>query len=352
MFLPGVSDNTVETDRLRTHYLESGPADGTPVMMIHGNLSTGRFFEHVMTGGPAEYRIIAPDMRGFGDSERKPLDATRGLGDWADDCFALTKALGIDRPIHLVGWSTGGAAVARYAIDRPEAVASLTLIDPVSPYGFGGTRGFDGTLTNPDGAGGGGGAVNPEFVTRLREGDRSGENDMSPRNVINASYWAPSHREPPDREDILVDEVLKSWVSDDNYPGDSTTSEHWPGVAPGTRGILNALSGKFCNWSAIVGIDPKPPILWTHGNADIVVSDQSPWEMGTLGLMGLVPGWPGEEVYPPQPQVSQIRAVLDRYAAAGGKVQTEIFEESGHGPHFDAADRWRRVFFDFLGGII
>ena len=77
-------------------------------MLLHGNLSTGRFFAHLEP--PAGYRLIAPDMRGFGDSERKPIDATRGLRDWADDTYALVRALGIERPIHIGGWSTGGAA--------------------------------------------------------------------------------------------------------------------------------------------------------------------------------------------------------------------------------------------------
>ena len=74
-----------QTKRLRIRYIESGPADGIPVVMIHGNLSTGRFFEHLMPGAPKNYRIIAPDMRAFGDTERKPMDATRGLRDWAGE---------------------------------------------------------------------------------------------------------------------------------------------------------------------------------------------------------------------------------------------------------------------------
>ncbi|HXJ49515.1 MAG TPA: alpha/beta fold hydrolase, partial [Candidatus Acidoferrum sp.] len=82
---PGVQSKTVKTDRLAMRYIDSGPKDGVPVVMIHGNLSTGRFFEHLMPGAPPAYRLIAPDMRGFGDTERKPIDATRGLRDWADD---------------------------------------------------------------------------------------------------------------------------------------------------------------------------------------------------------------------------------------------------------------------------
>lgn len=270
--LPGVSSRTAATDRLRMHYLESGPQDGIPVVMVHGNLSTGRFYEHLMPGAPGRYRLLAPDMRGFGDTERVPIDATRGLRDWADDTFSLVEALGVDRPVHLVGWSTGGAAIAAYAIDRP--VASLTFVDPVPPYGYGGIR-ADGTPCFPDHAGSGGGTGNPEFAQRIAEGDDSAESPLSPRNVMNSSYWSADHRESPEREDVLVGEILKSVTGEDGYPGDFVPSEHWPGVAPGTRGILNALSGKYCNWSGIVELDPKPPILWTHGSADIVVADGS-----------------------------------------------------------------------------
>jgi pimeloyl-ACP methyl ester carboxylesterase len=287
-------------------------------------------------------------MRGFGDAEPAPIDATRGLRDWADDAHALLRTLGIQRPPHLVGWSTGGAAIAAYAMDRP--VASLTLIDPVSPYGFGGVK-ADGTPCFPDYAGSGGGTGSADFAARIAAGDRSNESPFSPRSVMRASYWAPTYAMPPEREDMLVEEVLKSVTGDDGYPGDMTASEHWPGIAPGTRGILNALSGKYCDWSGIVGIAEKPPILWTHGSADIVVADGSAWEMGTLGKMGAVPGWPGEEVFPPQPMVAQIRAVLERYRAAGGRVEIEIFEGSGHGPHIDAAERWCERFFQFLASV-
>jgi len=340
-----MTSETIQTSRLRTHYMESGPADGVPVVLVHGNLSTGRFYEHLFDGAPKRYRLIAPDMRGFGDSEPLPIDATRGLADWADDTQALVEALGIDRPVHLAGWSTGGAAIAAFALERE--VASLTFIDPVSPYGYGGTH-ADGTPCFPDWAGTGGGAGAPEFVERLAAGDRSDEGPAAPLNVLRTAYWSPSHREPEEREQMLLTELLKSVTGYDGYPGDSTSSENWPGFAPGTRGILNALSGKHCNWTGIVDLDPKPPILWTHGSEDIVVADGSPWEMGTLGQMGAVPGWPGKEVFPPQAMVWQIRSVLQRYRDAGGRVEMERFEGSGHFPPIDAAERWSAMFFAFL----
>jgi pimeloyl-ACP methyl ester carboxylesterase len=343
--LPGVRSATVDTDRIRMHYLESGPAGGTPVVLVHGNLSTARFYEHLMPAIPEAYRVIAPDMRCFGDSEPAPLDATRGLADWSDDVFALLRALGVEAPPHLVGWSTGGAAIAQYAMDRP--VASLTLVDPVSPYGHGGVH-ADGTPCYPDFAGSGGGTVNPEVVQRLAEGDATSESPFSIRNVMNAFYFATSHREEPDREDLLVAEILKTVTGDTNYPGDATTSENWPFTAPGTHGILNALSPKYCNWTGIVDLDPKPPVLWTHGTADLVVADGSPLEMGTVGATGGVPGWPGAEVFPPQPMITQIREVLDRYAAAGGTVRTEMFDGAGHGPILDSREKWLAVFAEFL----
>ena len=343
--LPGVRSQMVRTDRLQMRYIESGPADGIPVVMIHGNLATGRFYEHLMPGAPKEYRLIAPDMRGFGDTERVPIDGARGLRDWADDTFSLVKKLGITRPVHLVGWSTGGAAIGNYAEDR--AVASLTFVDPVSPFGFGGVK-EDGTPCFPDYAGSGGGTGSPEFTKRLSEKDRSTDSPFSPRNVMNTSYLAATHREPKEREEILLDEILKSETGDDGYPGDATPSSNWPTIAPGTRGILNALSPKYCNWSGIVDLNPKPPVLWTHGTVDIVVADGSAWEMGTLGKMGAVPGWPGEDVFPPQLMVTQIRNTLEKYRKAGGKVTTEMFEGSGHGPIFDAAERWSATFFKFL----
>jgi pimeloyl-ACP methyl ester carboxylesterase len=342
--LPGVRARHVDTSRLRLHVYESGPEDGPPTVLVHGNLSTGRFFEHLMARLPG--RVIAPDMRSFGRSDPVPLDATRGLADWSDDVAALLDALGVTAAPHLLGWSTGGAAIAAYAQARP--VASLTFVDPVSPHGYGGTL-ADGRLCFPDAAGSGGAGVNPEVVARLRGGDRSADSPFSPRNVFRAFYVRDGWSDP--REDELVDEILLTVLGDGNYPGDAVASENWPGFAPGTHGILNALSPKYCDWTGLLDVNPKPPVLWTHGGADLVVADGSPLEMGTLGAAGAVPGWPGADAYPPQPMVSQIRAFLRRYEARGGKVREEMLPGAGHGPFLDTPETWLALFTDFLATI-
>jgi pimeloyl-ACP methyl ester carboxylesterase len=347
--LPGVSAHTTRTDRLSMHWLEYGPDDGVPVVLVQGNLSTGRFYEHVMPHAPENLRLIAPDMRGFGRTDPLPVDATRGLRDWSDDVASLLRALGITRPVHLVGWSSGGLAVSHYAMEHAATapVASLTYIDPVPPYGYGGVR-RDGTPCAPDYAGSGAAGANPELVQRLRDRDRSAASPFSIRNVINTLYWSPQFRLPAEREDLLVNEILLTVIGDGTYPGDAATSPNWPGIAPGTTGMLNALSPKYANWSGIVDLDPKPPILWTHGSADLIVADGAALELGALGAAGVVPGWPGEEAYPPQPMVSQIRDVLGRYASAGGVVQTEMFQGCGHGPLFDAEQRWCEITYGFI----
>ena len=168
--LKGVTAESVNISRLRTHLLAGGAEVGAPLFFIHGNTSSSRFFEETLAALPPEasYWGLTPDLRGFGGSETKPVDATRGLEDFSDDLYTLAGALGLkDRRIHLVGWSVGGMVAMRYTMDHPDSVASLSLVNPMSPYGFGGTRDAFGTPCWPDYAGSGAGANNPEFVRRL-----------------------------------------------------------------------------------------------------------------------------------------------------------------------------------------
>ena len=48
-----------------------------------------------------------------------------------------------------------------------------------------------------------------------------------------------------------------------------------------------------------------------------------------------MPGWPGDDVFPPQPMVTQMRAVLDRYAATGGAYREVVLPGVGHSPHVE-----------------
>lgn len=342
-----ITAKTVATARLATHFLERGPEDGVPVVFIHGNVSSSLFFEETLAALPDSYRGIAVDLRGFGDSETKPLDAMRGVRDFADDLRALVETLGLEKA-HFVGWSAGGSVAMRYVMDHPEDVASLVLIAPMSPYGFGGTKDAAGTPCWPDYAGSGGGTANPEFVKRLAEGDRSGEDPNSPRNVMNTFYFKPPFRASKEREEVYVTSMLSTRVGDGNYPGDMASSDNWPTVAPGTRGMNNAISPKYCDLSGFANVPDGPDVLWIRGAEDQIVSDTSFLDFGYLGQLDFVPGWPGEDVFPPQPMVSQIRAVLDEYAARGGGYREEIIQDCGHSPHVEKPEAFQGLLLDFL----
>lgn len=322
----------VRTDRLRVTCWTSGPEDGTPVLLVHGNLVSGRWFEHVAAHLPDDLRVVAPDLRGFGGTEPLPVDPTRGLRDWSDDVASVVDALGWagSGRVHVAGWSLGGGVVEQYATDHPDDLASVTLLAPISPYGFGGTR-LDGTPVTDDCAGTGGGAVNPDFSRRLAERDAGEDDPLSSPRVVMRTYFYNGADAPEADEQLLFDEFMKTVCSDDNYPGTSTTSDHWPGFGPGDRGGQNAMSPRWCDTSAFAGIDPKPPVLWVWGSADPVVSDRSAFDFGVLGEMGAVPGWPGEDGYPAQPQVSQTRALLERYADGGGTFREVCLDGVGHG---------------------
>lgn len=343
--LPGITSEIVQTERIKVHVLFSGPADSVPVVFIHGNCSSATFWEETMLALPEGLRGVALDLRGYGDTEPLPIDATQGMGDMMEDVRALVQALNLGRH-HLVGHSMGGGVVMKYAIDYPADLLSITLVDTVSPYGYSGSKDVEGNPVYEDGAPAGAGGVNPEFVQLMREKERGAENPTAPINVLRQFYFKPPF--VPEREEALLSSMLSTHVGDAWYPGDSIPSENWPGAAPGTQGVVNAFSRKYFNASDLANIDPKPPILWIRGADDLVVSDMGLWDVAALGKLGYVPGWPGDEVCCPQPMLSQTRAVLDRYKANGGGYREVVIEEAGHTPYIEKPDEFNDVFHEFL----
>jgi len=346
--LPGITSKLIDTPRLQMHVLFSGPDDGVPVLFIHGNASSASYWEEIMLKLPAGYRGLAPDLRGYGDTEDKLIDATRGAGDGVDDLLGLAQAIGLTQ-YHVVGHSMGGAITFSLVPAAGAAILSATLVDPGSPYGFGGTKDLDGTPNYDDFAGSGGGVVNPEFPKLMAAGDRSTDNPQaSPRVVMNSFYWKPPFK--PAREEDLLTSLMLEKVGPDKYPGDFVPSGNWPNIAPGVYGPINAVSPKYVGDSVkkFIATQPKPPILWVRGSDDQIVSDNSLFDFGTLGKLGLVPGWPGDEVYPPQPMVGQTRKVLEQYAANGGKFWEKVIADTGHAPYIEKPDEFMELLSQHL----
>src|SRR5262245_4169902 len=139
--------------------------------------------------------------------------------------------------------------------------------------------------------------------------------------------------------------MLTTRTGDDHYPGDSVASPAWPGLAPGTRGVLNCLSPVHFRLDRLHTVDPKPPVLWIRGEDDAIVSDTSMFDLAHLGALGAVPGWDGT---PAQPMVAQTRQVLNRYAAEGGAVREVAVPDAGHAVHLERPQEFRAALLEVL----
>lgn len=349
--IPNIKRKEIKTDRLNISYLEKGEVNKELLILIHGNTSSNLFYLETIENLGSEFHVIAPDLRGYGFSEKLPIESAKGLRVWSEDLKSFFKALNIKQKIHLLGWSMGGGIVMQYTIDYPMEVASLTLVNPLSPFGYSGTKDKKGTINNEFCSGTGGGTVNTAFVQALKDKVRDASNPFSAPSVLK-SYFAPDYKIAPEWEEIFVDSMLQMEIGDDFYPGNSMPCTVWPFVAPGDRGIGNAMSPKYVNLSSIADIAVKPPILWFRGAKDAIVSDNCMLDIGYLGKLGYVQGWPGDEVFPPQPMVAQTRYVLEQYKKNGGTYEEYVFEDAGHGPNVEKPEEFNSKLAAFIKNSI
>ncbi|HEX6417642.1 MAG TPA: alpha/beta fold hydrolase [Acidimicrobiales bacterium] len=109
--------------------------DGPPVLLLHGWPDTRRLWRDVAPAlRGAGYRTIAPDLRGFGDSDKPEPVAAYGLLDLAGDALGVLDALGAERA-HVVGHDWGAAlawALAAFAPDRVASLAALSVGHPIA----------------------------------------------------------------------------------------------------------------------------------------------------------------------------------------------------------------------------
>jgi non-heme chloroperoxidase len=120
------SANIQLDDGTRLHYVESGRADGQPVLFLHGWPDSWFSFSRVLPSLPPALRAIVIDQRGFGDSDRP--DDGYAIRDLGADAIAVLDALGIDRAA-VVGHSFGSFIARSAAVSHPDRIANLALID-------------------------------------------------------------------------------------------------------------------------------------------------------------------------------------------------------------------------------
>src|SRR4051812_11748911 len=104
LLLPGIAATAVPTPRLTQQVLHAeglDPFDGDEALVfVHGNVSSAAFWQQQLLALEPRRRALAVDLRGYGGTEALPVDARRGVRDWADDLAELIDALGLQR-VHL-----------------------------------------------------------------------------------------------------------------------------------------------------------------------------------------------------------------------------------------------------------
>ena len=118
----------VRPDGLALHYVDEGA--GPPVVMVHCNPSWSFLYRRLIAGLAPNFRVLAPNHLGLGFSSR-PTAEEYGfrLADRVADFSAWLAGLNLTEPVHLVVHDWGGPIALAWAGDRPELVASITLLN-------------------------------------------------------------------------------------------------------------------------------------------------------------------------------------------------------------------------------
>jgi non-heme chloroperoxidase len=110
---------------VRIEYVEQGPADGLPVIFLHGVTDSWCSFARVLPLLPADVHAFALSARGHGESSRP--DRGYLIADMSSDVRAFMDALGLARAV-VVGHSMGSMVAQRFVVDHPERVLGLVLM--------------------------------------------------------------------------------------------------------------------------------------------------------------------------------------------------------------------------------
>ena len=113
----------IDLNGLTLSVLEAGSGD--PIIFVHGVVTTSNIFPQYVSAFSPDFRGIAVDLRGYGDSEKPPTGFT--IDQFSRDLIRLADTLKIDRAVW-VGVSMGGMILQRLALDHPERVRALVLV--------------------------------------------------------------------------------------------------------------------------------------------------------------------------------------------------------------------------------
>jgi pimeloyl-ACP methyl ester carboxylesterase len=129
--IPGVEHHFVQAGEIRMHYVEAGDPAAEPLVLVHGWPQNHYAWRRVIGKVAKRFRVIAPDLRGFGWSDA-PRSSYRKQ-EMADDVLALLDALELER-VRLAGHDWGGLASFLLALAAPERVSALRTFAISHPW--------------------------------------------------------------------------------------------------------------------------------------------------------------------------------------------------------------------------
>lgn len=236
----------ITVDRGAFAYREGGNASGTPVVMIHGWPENSYCWEEVAGNLNANLRVIAPDLRGLGDSERTLNESLYQKAELAKDIVQVVDALGIDN-FYLVGHDWGGVVAQEVALAVPDRVMKLVIL-------------------------------NIHIITNL-------ENNMAARDILyaggNVSSWYQQFQQQPKLAENMIPGNEEVWVS--HFFGDRPVSQEAKDEyiraysiddTPATAASLYrtmSLDGQRWYSLFLAGTTFQMPLLYIYGNLDSVI---------------------------------------------------------------------------------
>ncbi|MEZ5236464.1 MAG: alpha/beta fold hydrolase [Acidimicrobiia bacterium] len=119
------------SQRLRLHYLDWGNEAAPPLLLVHGNRDHCHNWDWVAERLRDRYHVIAPDLRGHGDSQWA-VGSTYGSYEYVYDIAQLVRQTGL-APLRIVAHSLGGNVCLKYAGTYPELVERLVVIEGYGP---------------------------------------------------------------------------------------------------------------------------------------------------------------------------------------------------------------------------
>ncbi len=131
MTLTGPTSNSFISQRLKLHYVDWGNPDAPPLLLVHGGRDHGRSWDWVAEELRHDWHIIAPDLRGHGDSAWSP-DGNYDMPAFVYDLAQLVHQLNL-APVTIVAHSLGGNIATRYTGLYPENVRKLVAIEGLGP---------------------------------------------------------------------------------------------------------------------------------------------------------------------------------------------------------------------------